>query len=214
MKLILAFLSYLASFQSYGSLKKLERAIHICLMVPDRFFIAGIEIRINQSECMALQGWISRNLLILNQHRTTDQLRWFGFDWKLEDIHWESVDIHIQVSSVCLDPLLTTKGGLHVESNLLNWQCIWLLKIGSIFADEGHASRNKKCSARGRGGGGSAVCWKLCALRHKAARGDVSIISCKAHNPTRPGRASVPRGAELQGRGRAHCSMKGSPKRN
>ena len=34
MNLILAFLSYLASFQSYGSLKKLERAIHNWLMVP------------------------------------------------------------------------------------------------------------------------------------------------------------------------------------
>jgi len=33
MTLILAFLSYLTSFQSYGSFKKLERAIHIWLMV-------------------------------------------------------------------------------------------------------------------------------------------------------------------------------------
>ena len=35
--MILAFLLYLASFQSYGSLKKLERAIHNWLMVPTVF---------------------------------------------------------------------------------------------------------------------------------------------------------------------------------
>jgi len=34
------------------------------------------------------------NQLILSQNQTTDSLQWFGFDWKLADIYWESVDFH------------------------------------------------------------------------------------------------------------------------
>jgi len=76
--LILAFLSYLASFQSYGSLKKLERAIHFWLIVTSdiwRYPATATETSAN------ICSWY----LFLMGHQTASE----SFQWELRTATWQ-----------------------------------------------------------------------------------------------------------------------------